>query len=128
MSGTSGANDVGQATTVHGENDATMNDVDQLPRAVQRKVIVKSRGGVVATVVVTARRGEAWLSIQPPFAWEAIMEPGKVDELMRTLALAAEDAKKMTSSENAPRGGSQPVGGRTVAPGNKTVGTKKVQP
>lgn len=61
---------------------------------VRRKVSVKGTGGVAATVVVTAQRGQVWVSIQPPFTWEAIMEPGKVDELMRTLGLAREDAKK----------------------------------
>ena len=66
-----------------------MNDVDELLRVVQRKVTVKGSGGVVATVVVTARRGKVWMSIQPPFTWDAIMEPGMVEELIRTLALGS---------------------------------------
>lgn len=69
-----------------------------------RRVSVTGTGGVVATVVVTAQRGQVWMSIQPPFTWEAIMEPGKVDELMRTLGLAREDAKKMVRSKNLPGG------------------------
>jgi hypothetical protein len=61
-----------------------------------RRVSVKGSGGVCATVVITVQQGQVWMSIQPPFTWEAIMEPWKVDELIRTLALAAEGAKKMT--------------------------------
>jgi hypothetical protein len=60
-----------------------------------RKVSVTGTGGVAATVFVTVQRGQVWMSIQPPFTWEAIMEPGKVDELMRTLELAREDVKRM---------------------------------
>jgi hypothetical protein len=62
---------------------------------VRRTVSVEGSGGLAATVVVIAQRGRVWVSIQPRFTWEAIMEPGKVDELIRTLALAREDAKKM---------------------------------
>ncbi len=65
-------------------------------------MIVKGSGGVVATVVVTARRGKVWMSIQPPFTWDAIMEPKMVDELIRTLGLAAEDAKQMVSRDSRP--------------------------
>lgn len=63
---------------------------------VQRSVSVKGSGGVTATIVVTVRRGKVWVSIQPPFTWSAIMEHGKVAELRRTLALATEDAQRMT--------------------------------
>lgn len=62
---------------------------------VHRKVSVKGSGGVAATVVVTMQQGQVWMSIQPPFTWEAIMEPEKVDELIRTLALATDGARKM---------------------------------
>lgn len=60
-----------------------------------RKVSVKGSGGVPATVVVTVQRGWISLAIQPPFTWEAMMEPAKVDELARTLTLAREDARRM---------------------------------
>jgi predicted ester cyclase len=50
---------------------------------------------VSATVVVTVRQGQVWMSIQPSFTWDAIMEPWKVAELVRTLALAAEGANEM---------------------------------
>lgn len=60
-----------------------------------RKVSVKGSGGVTATVIVTTQRGQVWLSIVPPFTWEAFMEPGKVDELIHTLGLAGEEARRM---------------------------------
>lgn len=59
----------------------------------RRTVLVKGTGGVTATVVVRVQRGTVWLSIQPPFTWEAIMDPDKVDELMQALAQAQGDAK-----------------------------------
>lgn len=62
---------------------------------VHRRVSVKGSGGVSATVVITVQQGQVWMSIQPPFTWEAVMEPGKVEELVRTLVLAAEGAKRM---------------------------------
>jgi|GEM_PF-2813272 len=103
--GTSGTNNAGHETRVRGKDeDRAVNDVDELLRVVQRKVTVNGSGGVVATVVVTARRGKVWMSIQPPFTWDAIMEPGMVEELIRTLALAAEDAKKMVSGTRRSRG------------------------
>lgn len=73
-------------------------EVTPTPRqlsVVHRKVSVKGSGGVAATVVVTVQQGQVWLSIQPPFTWGAIMEPRNADELIRTLALAAEGARKM---------------------------------
>ncbi len=70
-----------------------------------RRVSVKGTEGANATVVVTVVQGKVWMSISPPFTWEAIMEPLKVDELMHVLELAREDAKKMAAarSERAPR-------------------------
>lgn len=56
------------------------------------RVVVKGREGMTATVVVTTYRGEVWMSIVPPFTWEAIMESGKVDELMHALGLARQEA------------------------------------
>ena len=67
---------------------------------VRRKVSVKGTGGVAATVVVIAQHGQVWMSIQPLFTWEAIMEAGKVDELMHTLELARENAKKMAAARS----------------------------
>ena len=49
--------------------------------------------GVNVTVIVTVVQGRVWLSISPPFTWEAIMEPAKVDELIHVLELARDAAK-----------------------------------
>lgn len=62
---------------------------------VHRKVSVKGSGGVSAALVITVQQGQVWMSIQRPFTWEAIMEPSKVEELIRTLMLTADAAKKM---------------------------------
>jgi hypothetical protein len=59
-----------------------------------RRVSVKGMQGVIATVVVTVVRDTVWLWVSPPFTWEAIMEPAKVDELIHVLELAREDARK----------------------------------
>lgn len=67
---------------------------------VYRRLSVKGSGGVAATVVVMTQRGQVWVSINPPFTWEAIMEPGKVDELIHLLRLAREDAKKMVAARS----------------------------
>jgi hypothetical protein len=69
---------------------------------VPRRVCVKGMEGVNATVVVTVVQGKVWVSISPPFTWEAIMEPVKVDELMHVLKLARDDAKKMAATRSEP--------------------------
>lgn len=98
-----------------GEN--TGNSHNEVLRVVHHKVTVKGSGGVTATVVVTVRRGMVWLSIQPPFTWEAIMEPRKVQELVRTLRVAEEEARKGVSGASGTAEGKQQV--RTVvAPEN----------
>jgi hypothetical protein len=67
---------------------------DSLKMSIPRRVVVKGREGVVATVAVMIYRGEVWMSIVPPFTWEAIMELGKVDELIHLLGLAREEASR----------------------------------
>lgn len=67
---------------------------------VPRRVSVKGMEGVAATVVVTVVQGEVWMSISPPFSWEAIMKPVKVDELMHVLGMARDDAKKMAAARS----------------------------
>ncbi len=62
--------------------------------SIPRRVVVKGREGVVATVVVTVYRGNVWMSIVPPFTWDAIMEPGQVDELIRVLGVAREQVRR----------------------------------
>lgn len=90
---------------------------------VHRRISVKGSGGVSATVTVTVLQGQVWVSIQPPFTWSAIMEPGKVDELIRTLALARDDVNRMESGECLSRGHKQQLANVRVLPGNKTIGT-----
>lgn len=60
-----------------------------------RRLSVKGSGGITATVVVVVRQGKVMVSIIPPFTWEVILEPGKVDDLVRALAQAGEDAKRI---------------------------------
>jgi hypothetical protein len=55
---------------------------------VHRRVSVKGSGGVAATVIVVIRQGKVHMSIIPPFTWEAILDPGKIDELMQVLGQA----------------------------------------
>ncbi len=75
------------------------------PMGMPRRVAVKATQGVDVTVVVKVVQGTVWLSISPPFTWEAIMEPGKVDELLRVLELARDEAKTMAAArrEQPPR-------------------------
>jgi hypothetical protein len=83
-------------------------------------------------VVVTVGQDKVWLSISPPFTWEAIMEPAKVDELMHVLELATDEARKMAveRSGRAPHGGkpvvraitSGPERGMSNSPGYSSTG------
>jgi hypothetical protein len=72
-----------------------------------RRVLVKGMEGVPATVVVRVVQGHVWLSISPPFTWEAIMDPAKVDELVHVLELAQDEAQQMAAARpaGAPRPG-----------------------
>jgi hypothetical protein len=63
---------------------------------VPRRVSVKGMQRVDVTVV----QGKVWMSISPPFTWEAIMEPGKVDEVMSVLGAARDEAKKMAAARD----------------------------
>ncbi|MGH3975171.1 MAG: hypothetical protein ACRDS9_17855 [Pseudonocardiaceae bacterium] len=75
----------------------------QTPRPITgmpRRVHVKGMQGVDATVVVTVVRDTVWLSISPPFTWEAIMQPDKVDKVISMLELARDEAKKMATTRN----------------------------
>lgn len=62
-----------------------------------RRVLAKGSGGVMSTIVVTVRQGKVSLSIVPPFTWEAILEPEKLDKLVRVLRQAREDAQRTAS-------------------------------
>lgn len=65
---------------------------------VPRRVFVKGMQGVDVTLMVTVVQDTVWLSISPPFTWEAIMEAGKVDELVHVLELARDEARKDANS------------------------------
>jgi hypothetical protein len=67
-----------------------------------RRVCVKGMEEVDATVAVAVVQDKVWVSISPPFTWEAIMEPVQ-DELMQVLELARDDAKKMATAQEAPK-------------------------
>lgn len=76
---------------------------------IPRRVRVKGMQGVEVTVAVTVVHDKVWLSISPPFTWEAIMELGKVDEVLRVLEAARDEARKMTA-----RSGGAPHGSKAV--------------
>jgi hypothetical protein len=61
-----------------------------------RKVSVQATEGVAATVMVTVVQGKVWMSIMPPFTWQAIMDSGQIDELMHALRLARDEARRMS--------------------------------
>jgi hypothetical protein len=96
---------------------------------VRRKISVKGSGGVSATVVVMVLKGTVRVSIVPPFTWEAIMAPEKIDELIRTLGLARDEAKQMVRDQRVSRGTTQQPGcTTTVVQGHKALHTKQDQP
>lgn len=95
--------------------------------AVYRKVAVKGSGGVAATVVVTTQQGQVWVSIVPPFTWEAIMEPMKVDELIHMLGLAREAAARSRRPSCGDKAIARRITSGSVASRNKAMGTQKVQ-
>lgn len=92
---------------------------------IPRRVSVIGKDGISATVVVTTYRGQVWLSVVPSFNGEAIMESREVNELIRTLELAQEDADMMGPAPRHGRRGSnaaiQEITSGTEPPGNKVV-------
>src|SRR5262249_37589131 len=60
----------------------------------RHRVRVRGMQGVPVLVIVTVGRERVWLSLSPPFTWEAIMEPEKADELICVLELARDEARK----------------------------------
>lgn len=86
-----------------------------IPRTVSVRVSVRGMKGVTVTVVITVQQGHVWLSIQQLFTWEAIMEPGKIDELIHVLGLARDEAEQMERDKRTSRGDrKQPAGTGTV--------------
>lgn len=70
-----------------------------------RRVRVKASGGETATVVVRVVQGCVWLSVSPPFTWEAVMTPGIVDEVVGVLEVAKEEAEQMGTAAHGRRAG-----------------------
>lgn len=104
------------------DRDATCTNTHT---GIPRRVSVTGKDGISATVVVTTYRGQVWLSVVPSFNGEAIMEPTEVNELIRTLELAQEDADMMgRAPRHGPRGSRaaiQEIMSGTEPPGNKVV-------
>lgn len=65
-----------------------------------RKISVKARQGENAAIVVTVVHGRVWISIVPPFTWEAVMEPRIVDEVVRVLELARDEARRTAEKDH----------------------------
>ena len=81
--------------------DGVPSEEARYPRmGLPRRVRVKGMQGVDATVVVTVVQGTVWLSVSPPFTWEAIMEPGKVDEVIHVLGVARDEAKEIAAARS----------------------------
>jgi len=76
---------------------------------IHRRVSVPSSSGEPATIMVTVRWGKVRMSIVPYFTEEAILDPEKVDVVIRTLVQARDDARRMRSVRPKPQGGSGAV-------------------
>lgn len=105
----------------HSRLDSIPREQPQFPTmGVPRRIAVKGMQGVDARVIVTVVQDAVWLSISPPFTWEAIMEPGKVDEVIHVLELARYEATKEAAASigSAPRAGSvvRAITGNTANP------------
>lgn len=81
--------------------DAPQKEITWPIMGAPRRVPVKGTQGANATVVVTVVQDRVWLSISPPFTWEAIMELGRVDEVISMLELARDEAKSVAAARNA---------------------------
>lgn len=99
------------AQKLHHRQDALVQQAPWPTARVPRRVFIKGMQGGDVTLVVTVVQSTVWVSISPPFTWEAIMEPVKVDELIRVLEVARDEAKKMSVVHN----GSSSRTGKTTA-------------
>jgi hypothetical protein len=97
-------------------DDVSYEQAPHTNRGIPRRVCVKGMQGIDVTVVVTVVQGKVWLSVSPPFTWEAIMEPGKVDEVIHVLRLAREEVEKLPAARGRPAAdGGKAVVGRLQA-------------
>ncbi len=62
---------------------------------IHRRISVHSSSGESAAITAIARQGKVWVSVVPHFVGEAILDPEKVDAVIRTLAQARDDARRM---------------------------------
>jgi hypothetical protein len=60
----------------------------------RKKLVVRGRQGIKVTVVVTVYRGTVWVSIDPFFAFEAILELEHVVSLIDLLGQAVKEAQR----------------------------------
>jgi hypothetical protein len=96
-----GAEFLSPTATKQGTSAMIQPERSPFPRmGMPRRVLVKGMQGADVTVVVTVAQGTVWLSISPPFTWEAIMTPSKVDEVIHALELAREEAKEIAAARN----------------------------
>jgi len=59
----------------------------------RKKLAVRGRQGMKVTVIVTVYHGTVWVSIDPPFTSEAILEPEHVANLIDMLTQAVKEAQ-----------------------------------
>lgn len=69
-------------------------DAVRIGSEIRRRLAVQGTGGVDATVLVVVRGSRVRLSVEPAFTWEAVMPASKVDELVRTLQAARDEAHR----------------------------------
>ena len=63
----------------------------------RKKLAVRGRQGM--TVIVTVYRGKVWVSIDPPFALDAILEPEHVASLIDLLTQAVKEAQSYKNDD-----------------------------
>jgi len=59
----------------------------------RKKLAVRGRQGMKVTVIVSVYRGTVWVSIDPPFSFDAILEPEHVASLIDLLTQAVKEAQ-----------------------------------
>jgi DNA-binding protein YbaB len=58
-----------------------------------KKLVVRGRQGMKMSVIVAVHRGTVWVSIDPLFAFDAILEPEHVASLIDMLTQAVKEAQ-----------------------------------
>ncbi len=65
----------------------------------RKKLAVRGRQGMTVTVIVIVYRGTVWMSIDPPFALDAILEPEHVASLIDLLTQAVKEAQSYKNDD-----------------------------